>query len=166
MPPSFFSFTHLVLLSMILYSLGYPAGQLGSALLALCPPNFLSTPRSLMCGVKSEKGLDCRHCSAEPKTFMLSNYKHSTKAATMKKLTLSPLKPHTNFFFSYSGCDFSYKALHTNSMTWGASASLKDGNDGTLWKGKFFKIYLFIFNIFNFFFLFENYSFTSWTNCK
>ena len=69
-PPSFF-FPQLYMLSMTSYGLEYPCGQLGSAVPAVSPPNFLCTPSLLAGGVgwEAEKALTLRkHCSAITKT--------------------------------------------------------------------------------------------------
>ena len=49
-PPSFF-FPQLYMLSMMSYGMEYPFGQLGSAVPAASPPNFLGTPSLLAAGV-------------------------------------------------------------------------------------------------------------------
>ena len=48
-PPSFF-FPQLYMLSMMSYGMEYPFGQLGSAVPAVSPPNFLCTPASSLAG--------------------------------------------------------------------------------------------------------------------
>lgn len=117
--PSSFSFTQLLLLSMMPYGLGSPAGQLGSAVPALCSPSLLGTPSLFVGGVKSEKGLDpvwallSRTQSIHvTNTFLVTNYTHNTKAATMKKLTLSPLKAHTKYLFPILILIFSTEHFH------------------------------------------------------
>jgi len=42
-PPLSFFFPQLYMLSMMSYGMEYPFGQLGSAVLAVSPPNFLCT---------------------------------------------------------------------------------------------------------------------------
>jgi len=48
--PSFFC--QLYMLHMVLYGIGYPFGELGSAVLALSPPSFLCTSSLLAGGVR------------------------------------------------------------------------------------------------------------------
>ena len=102
-PPSFF-FPQLCMLSMLSYGMEYPFGQLGSAVPAVSPPNFLCTPSLLAGGVGwgAEKALtQCEHCSAVTKTSL--NYqhcfqhysKHSPMLATVKKINSIPAKTST-----------------------------------------------------------------------
>ena len=60
----------VLLLSMMPYGTEYPFGQLASAVPAVSPPNFLSTPCLLV-----EKALTLyKHCSVITKTSL--NYQH------------------------------------------------------------------------------------------
>ena len=80
------------MLSIMSYGVGYPFGELGSAVLAVSPPSFLCPPRLLAGGVgEAEKALTlCEHCSAVMETslryqqFLATNAKHSTMQAAIK----------------------------------------------------------------------------------
>jgi len=56
---SFFFFPRPYMLSMALYGMAYPFGQLGSAVPAVSPPNFLCTPSPLIGGAvwETEKAM-------------------------------------------------------------------------------------------------------------
>ena len=104
-PPSFF-FPSLYMLSMTSYGVGYPSGQLGSAVLAGSSPTFLCTPRLLTGGVvwEAEKALTlCKNCSAVTKTSLHYQhcFQHKCKAesptrAFMKKINSIPAKTSTD----------------------------------------------------------------------
>ena len=70
-PPIPSSSPSFLLLSMTSYGMGYPFGQLGSAVPAVSPPNLLPTP-SLLTGraeqQKEKASMLRRHCSATAKT--------------------------------------------------------------------------------------------------
>ena len=96
-------FPHLFWLSTTLYDVGYPFGQLGSAVPALSRPSFLCTLSLLARGVawETQKSLMLhKHCSARLKhpcvisTVLVINPKHSTVASQLlwRKCILSQPK--------------------------------------------------------------------------
>jgi len=93
----------VLLLSMTSYGTEYPPGQLRSAVLAVTAPSLLPTPSLLTGRAKqdTETALTlCKHCSAIPKTLVcysvsVTNQKHHTTWAAMKKIYSIPARPST-----------------------------------------------------------------------
>jgi len=57
----------------MLYGMEYLFGQFGSAVLAVSPPNFLTTPSLFTKGAEREKEKVltlCKHCSATARTLL------------------------------------------------------------------------------------------------
>lgn len=104
------------MLSTISYGVEYSLTHLGSAVVAMSPPNFLCTPRLLIGGVRSREALTlCKHCSGVTKTSLIYQHvfstspKHSPILANMKKIDLTiPAKLITLYFlkiFSVDACN-------------------------------------------------------------
>jgi len=79
------------------YGMEYPFGQLGSAVPAVSPPNFLCTPSLLIGGVvrEAEKALTAEQQLKQGilNIFLILNQKHSTIPHTRKKITVSQPNP-------------------------------------------------------------------------
>jgi len=84
-PPLSSFFPQLYTLSRMSYGMGYPLGQLGSALPAVSPPSSSCTPSLLAGGVVRGAGKAltlCKHCSAIAKTPLCYQccFQHKSKA--------------------------------------------------------------------------------------
>jgi len=94
------------MLIMTSYGLGYPSGQLGSAVPPGSPPSFLCTP-SLLAGKATWGALKaltlCKYCSVITKTSLCyqhcsqQNPKHSPIQDTRKKIDSTPAKISPDF---------------------------------------------------------------------
>jgi len=86
------AFPLILLLSTTPYSMGYPFGLLGSAVLAASPPSFLCTPSPVAGGMVrgAEKALAlCKCCSAITKISLSYQYCFQHKSKTWT---------HTNYY--------------------------------------------------------------------
>ena len=90
------------MLSTMSYSMEYPFAQLGSAVPAMFPPNFLCNPIPLAGGVVwgAEKNLSlCNHCSAVTKTSLCYQRCFQHKSKTQSHTSYyrkNGLYPHQN----------------------------------------------------------------------
>lgn len=91
----------MLLLTMILYGMGHPSGQLGWALLALSSPSLSPSPS---CSLRSRRGKKRQKCCAsiaqqQPTHWGVSNTvwatdpKHTTIQAAVKKTSSIPARP-------------------------------------------------------------------------
>lgn len=96
---SSFAFLLTLLMSITLYNMGYPFGQLRSAVLAASPPNLLPTPSLL--GVLERQPWCCVGLAQQPtcgcgtNTLPDASAKHSTMRSAMWSVSFKPGRPTT-----------------------------------------------------------------------